>query len=136
MGCLQRFAERRAADAFADVDRAAVGMHVGQRGGEVGVDGRGGRVQLHFDRAGDFGVFGQRLRGVDQHVVPRLDGLAILRAPDLGVGRNLPAQRVHRIGRIVDEACRAGSRRPAPSSSAARRRAPSWHGRRCADRTW
>jgi len=55
---LQRLAERRAPDAFTDVDRAPVRVDVGQRGGEVGVDGRGCRVQLDFDWASDLGVFG------------------------------------------------------------------------------
>src|SRR5690606_18780291 len=36
-GILERFAERHSADAFADVDRAALRIDVGQRGGEVGV---------------------------------------------------------------------------------------------------
>ncbi len=50
--------------------------------------------------------------GVNQHVLARLDGLAILRAPDLGIGRYLPAERVDRVGRIIDERVRRrGGRR-------------------------
>lgn len=105
-GVLQRLAEGDAHDALGDVNRPAVGMHVGQRRREVGVDGRRGGVQRQLDRTGHLDVVGQRFRCVHQHVGTRLKGLAILRAPDVRMRGHLTAERRHGIGRIVHEPVR------------------------------
>src|SRR5450755_1799793 len=63
-GLFLRLAVAGADDALGQVLGEAVGADIDQFGGEIGVNGAGLGEKLEGDRAGDFGVFGERWRGV------------------------------------------------------------------------
>ena len=81
---VQPFAEAGADHAVAEALGKTVGPDVDQLGGEVGVSGARCGEELCADRAGDFGVLGEWLGGVDQYVIAALDGAVVIRAADLG----------------------------------------------------
>ena len=97
-----------AQDAFGEVDGGAVGEHVDEFGGEVGVH-RGRRSEeLQPDRAGNFEIVLERRGGVDEHVIALFHGALITRTGRemFAVATERATDGGHGLGGIVGELVR------------------------------
>ncbi len=94
-------------------------MDVDQLDREVGVAGVGGDEERDADRAGDVERLGQRVAGVDQDVVARLDAALVEGALRLvAQAAEVAAARRDGVHRVVGEGVVGGSVIRTPSETA------------------
>src|ERR1051326_2925214 len=79
LGMIRALTVTCAQDSLAHVESTAVRVNIDQLRDKIGVHCVGGGLQAYLDQPRDLEFLAEWLRGVDQHVVPPLDGTLVAR---------------------------------------------------------